>query len=130
MSTGKIIVIVAPSGTGKSTLIKKVKAEFSNLIESVSYTTRKIREGELDGVAYNFIEKDKFVEMKDHDEFLEWAEVHSNYYGTSKEFVEAELSKGKFLLFDLDVQGADSFKSYFKDGAFFVPPYIKQCIRI
>jgi guanylate kinase len=129
MSTGKIIVIVAPSGTGKSTLIKKIKAEFSSLVESVSYTTRPIRSGEENGVAYNFIDKDTFLKMKEADEFLEWAEVHSNYYGTSKKFVEAELEKGKYLLFDLDVQGADSFKDYFKDKAkaiFIAPPSIEE----
>ncbi|PIK14814.1 guanylate kinase [Halobacteriovorax sp. JY17] len=129
MSIGKIIVIVAPSGTGKSTLIKKVKAEFSELLESVSYTTRGIREGEENGVAYNFIDEKTFLKMKDDNEFLEWAKVHSNYYGTSKKFVEGELEKGKKLLFDLDVQGADSFKAYFGDRAqiiFIAPPSILE----
>ncbi|OUR98703.1 guanylate kinase [Halobacteriovorax marinus] len=129
MSTGKIIVIVAPSGTGKSTLIKKIKAEFPSLVESVSFTTRPIRTGEEDGVAYNFIEKDTFLAMKEADEFIEWAEVHSNFYGTSKKFVESELANGKHLLFDLDVQGADSFKNYFKDKAkaiFIAPPSIEE----
>lgn len=129
MSIGKIIVIVAPSGTGKSTLIKKVKAEFSEIVESVSYTTRGIREGEENGVAYNFIDEKTFIEMKDQDEFIEWAKVHSNYYGTSKSFVESELASGKNLLFDLDVQGADSFKAYFGDKAqiiFIAPPSIPE----
>lgn len=129
MGIGKIIVIVAPSGTGKSTLIKKVKAEFSELLESVSYTTRKIREGETDGISYNFIDEETFLKMKDDNEFIEWAQVHSNYYGTSKTFVEGELEKGKNLLFDLDVQGADSFKAYFKDKAqiiFIAPPSILE----
>ena len=128
MSTGKIIVIVAPSGTGKSTLIKKIKDRFSTLVESVSYTTREIRKGEQNGVAYNFIEREEFISMRDNDEFLEWAEVHSNFYGTSKRFVESELEKGKHLLFDLDVQGTDSFKAYFKDKAkaiFIAPPSIE-----
>lgn len=129
MSIGKIIVIVAPSGTGKSTLIKKVKGEFPELVESVSFTTRPIREGEVDGVAYNFIDEETFLKMKEADEFLEWAQVHKNYYGTSKTFVEAELAKGKYILFDLDVQGADSFKSYFGDKSqiiFIAPPSIDE----
>ncbi len=129
MAIGKIIVIVAPSGTGKSTLIKKVKAEFTDLLESVSYTTRNIREGETDGISYNFIDEETFLKMKDDDEFIEWAQVHSNYYGTSKTFVESELEKGKNLLFDLDVQGADSFKAYFKERAqiiFIAPPSIPE----
>ncbi|WP_127717963.1 guanylate kinase [Halobacteriovorax sp. HLS] len=128
MSIGKIIVIVAPSGTGKSTLIKKIKDSVTSLVESVSYTTRPIRPGEVDGVAYNFIDKDTFLKMKENGEFLEWAEVHSNFYGTSKKFVESELEQGKHLLFDLDVQGTDSFKAYFKDKAqaiFIAPPSIE-----
>lgn len=128
MSNGKIIVIVAPSGTGKSTLIKKIKAHCTSLVESVSFTTRPIRKGEEDGVAYNFIEREQFLSMRDNNEFLEWAEVHSNFYGTSKKFVESELEKGKHLLFDLDVQGTDSFKAYFKDKAnaiFIAPPSIE-----
>ena len=126
--TGKIIVIVAPSGTGKSTLIKRVKNEIPSLRESVSFTTRKIREGELDGVAYNFISVEKFLEMKDNNEFLEWAEVHTNYYGTGKSFVEKQLSEGQNLLFDLDVQGTDSMKEYFGDRAqviFIAPPSVE-----
>ena len=125
MNEGKIIVIVAPSGTGKSTLIKKLKEEVPAITESVSYTTRPCREGEEDGVHYSFISEKSFLEMKARNEFLEWAEVHKKYYGTSKKFVEDKYSEGKVLLFDLDVQGTDSFKDYFKDRAkaiFIAPP--------
>lgn len=128
MAEGKIIVIVAPSGTGKSTLIKRLKSEFPQLLESVSFTTRKPREGETNGVHYNFVEREEFIAMKDRDGFLEWAEVHGNFYGTGKEFVEKQLAEGATLLFDLDVQGTDSFKSFFGQRAqviFIAPPSVE-----
>jgi len=127
MAEGKIIVIVAPSGTGKSTLIKRLKAEKPEILESVSFTTRKPREGEVDGVHYNFVSREDFIAMKDEEGFLEWAQVHGNFYGTGKEFVEKQLSEGSNLLFDLDVQGTDSFKSFFAARAnviFIAPPSV------
>ena len=126
---GKIIVIVAPSGAGKSTLIKRLRKNFPHLEESVSCTTRPIREGEENGVAYHFLTREEFVERRDRGDFLEWATVHSNFYGTSKSFVEEKLSQGVSLLFDLDVQGADSFKEYFGEQAnviFIVPPSLEE----
>ncbi len=126
---GKIIIIVAPSGTGKSTLISRLKEDFPSLHESVSYTTRKRRPKEIHGVHYFFINKDEFLIKKDQNEFLEWALVHQDYKGTSKEFVESKVSEGKSLLFDLDVQGADSFKKYFRSNAiviFIEPPSLKE----
>ncbi len=126
---GKIIIIVAPSGSGKSTLIKMLKVDFPNLLESVSYTTRPKREGEVDGVHYFFIDKETFLEMKEKGDFIEWAEVHKNFYGTSKTFVNKKINKGYDMLFDLDVQGTDSFKNHFKDKAkaiFISPPSIEE----
>lgn len=125
---GKIIIIVAPSGSGKSTLIQKVKEDFENLEWSVSFTTRPQRAGEVDGVAYNFVKKDEFEKRRDEGEFLEWALVHQNYYGTSKTFVENKLKEGINVLLDLDVQGVDSFKEYFGSKAkaiFIAPPSIE-----
>ena len=127
--TGKLIVIVAPSGTGKSTMIKRLKNDFPSLVESVSYTTRTIRNGEVHGESYFFINKEEFLIMRDKNEFLEWAEVHGNYYGTSKQFVEKCLGEGKHLLFDLDVQGTDSMKTYFGEKAnviFISPPSVEE----
>ncbi len=127
--SGKLIVIVAPSGTGKSTMIKRLKIDFPSIVESVSYTTRPMRTGEVHGVSYYFIAKEEFILRKDNSEFLEWAEVHGNFYGTSKAFVEKSLSEGKHLLFDLDVQGTDSVKNYFGEMAnviFISPPSVEE----
>lgn len=127
--TGQLIVIVAPSGSGKSTMIQRLREDFPELVESVSFTTRPMRPGETHGQSYFFITKEEFLAKRENDEFLEWAEVHSNFYGTSKLFVEEQLEKGAHLLFDLDVQGTDAFKSYFKDRAkaiFIAPPSIEE----
>ena len=107
---GKLIVIVAPSGAGKSTLIKKLKGEFPEIKESISHTTRSIRAGEKDGINYYFTAEDEFKQKIQRGEFLEWAKVHSHYYGTSHSFVENMLDQGEIILFDIDVQGADAFK--------------------
>ena len=126
---GKLIVIVAPSGTGKSTMIKRLKTDFPTLVESVSFTTRPIRPGEIDGLSYFFISREEFIQKKENNEFLEWAEVHGNFYGTSKAFVEKCLSEGKHVLFDLDVQGTDTMKVYFGEVAnviFISPPSVEE----
>jgi guanylate kinase len=126
---GKLIVIVAPSGTGKSTMIKRLKKDFLSLNESVSYTTRPMRAGEVHGESYFFVSKNEFLNMRESNDFLEWAEVHGNFYGTSKKFVEKSLAEGKNLLFDLDVQGTDSVKRYFgtKAKAIFIsPPSVEE----
>ncbi len=128
MREGKIIIIVAPSGTGKSTLMSYIHSTFPQLKESISTTTRPPRAGEQHGVHYFFESVDKFKQMIEDDAFLEWAQVHSNYYGTSKEFVLSEIAKGHDLIFDIDVQGADAFKKYFKDKAkviFIEPPSLE-----
>lgn len=126
---GKIIVIVAPSGTGKSTLIKRLKRRFPKLEESVSHTTRPKRPNEEDGVNYFYINEDEFLRLKQSNSFLEWAMVHSHYYGTSQEFVENKLKEGINLLFDLDVQGANFFKERFGELAriiFIEPPSLDE----
>ncbi|MBT3235513.1 MAG: guanylate kinase [Bdellovibrionales bacterium] len=128
-SKGNIVVIVAPSGSGKSTLIKRLRQEIPSLKESVSHTTRPIRPGEVDGVNYFYIAKDEFEQKVESDDFLEWAKVHGNYYGTSKQFVDNEIANGHSILFDLDVQGSDSFRNYFGEKAkiiFIQPPSIEE----
>ena len=127
--SGKIIVICAPSGTGKSTLINRLKADYPHLEWSVSCTTRPIRVGEVNGKDYHFLSKEDFEKQIQHEDFIEWAKVHSNYYGTSKVFVSQGLKEGRQMLFDLDVQGADSIKKiYGKEASviFIEPPSIEE----
>ncbi|GAB4411981.1 MAG: guanylate kinase [Bacteriovoracaceae bacterium] len=129
---GKIIIIVAPSGTGKSTLIKRLKEEFRQLHWSVSFTTRPMRPGEVDGKHYFFISRDEFLKKKNQGDFIEWAEVHGNFYGTSKGFVSSKIDHGFSILFDLDVQGADNMKKHFGAEAhviYIAPPSIEELER-
>jgi guanylate kinase len=129
MEKGKIIVIVAPSGTGKSTLIKSIKEEFRDLHWSVSFTTRPMRPGEVDGKHYFFISRDEFFKKQKQGDFIEWAEVHGNFYGTSKGFVESKVNHGFSLLLDLDIVGSDSMKGEFGDEAnviFIAPPSFEE----
>lgn len=129
---GKLVIIVGPSGTGKSTLINQTKEEFSQLIESISYTTRDMRPGEVDGVSYFFVKRKEFEEMIDEGDFLEWFKVHDEYKGTSKKFVDKKLANGEAILFDVDVQGADALKAAYPDDAkviFVAPPSFEELER-
>ncbi len=126
--TGKLIVIVAPSGTGKSTLIEKLLSEHPQIKESVSMTTRPKREGEVHGKNYFYVSRDEFEWRMAKGEFLEWANVHGNLYGTNMQIVEEGLKNGELLLFDLDVQGCDSMKKAFPESkvVFIEPPSVDE----
>ena len=89
--SGQILILSGPSGSGKSTLLSKLMKEFDGIYFSISSTTRSIREGEIAGVSYHYISEDEFKRGIDEGKFLEWAQVHKNYYGTSLEPVEAAL---------------------------------------
>ncbi len=103
---GKLFVVSAPSGAGKTTLVRQVLKQFENLSYSVSHTTRAPRANEAEGLDYFFISVAEFKEKIAKGLWLEWAKVHDNYYGTSRAFVEETLQKGKSLILDIDVQGA------------------------
>ena len=103
---GILFIISAPSGSGKSTLVAEVRRLVEGLEFSVSFTTRKLRGSEEDGREYHFISIEQFLEMEQRGEFLEWAEVFGNYYGTSRGALEHATKAGKDLLLDIDVQGA------------------------
>ncbi|HEX4924529.1 MAG TPA: guanylate kinase [Bdellovibrionales bacterium] len=126
-----LIVVSAPSGAGKSSFCKKALEDFKELTYSISYTTRPPREGEVEGNPYHFVDRKKFLELKDQGFFIETAEVFNNLYGTPKNEVERAKKLGKFLIMDIDVQGADSFRRYFPDATyiFILPPSVDELRR-
>lgn len=111
MNTGILFVISAPSGTGKTTLLRQVMARLPGLNFSVSHTTRGPRPGEVDGRDYCFVSRSQFERMIADNQFLEWARVHDNYYGTSLQAVTDRLQAGEDILLDIDVQGAAIIRS-------------------
>ena len=113
---GQILIISGPSGSGKSTLLSRLLKEENDLYFSISSTTRAPRQGETEGVNYYFINKDEFKKGIDAGEFLEWAFVHGNYYGTSLKPVLKALKEGKIAIFDIDVQGFNIAKSKFAEN--------------
>jgi guanylate kinase len=118
--SGTLFVISAPSGAGKTTLLKRIMAEVPKLGFSVSHTTRPPRPGERNGVDYHFVSREEFLAMRDKGAFLEWAEVHTNLYGTSKQAVAEKLATGVDVFLDIDVQGARQIKEAHDLGALFL----------
>ena len=125
--TGKLYVLSGPSGVGKGTLREKALTDKKNLVYSISCTTRQPREGETDGVEYRFITHEKFSEWIDKDLFLEYAHVHSDFYGTLKEDVIRELNQGKNVLLEIDVQGALKVRKKIPEAIliFVAPPSVE-----
>ncbi|MDH3256865.1 MAG: guanylate kinase [Nitrospinota bacterium] len=125
---GLPIIISAPSGAGKTTLCQALKKRLPDLNFSVSHTTRPPRKNERDGVDYHFISKEKFLKMTDRSEFLEWAKIHGNYYGTSRKNIVETLQKGKDLVLELDVQGVESLRALKYQGVyiFILPPSMEE----
>ncbi|MBW2239107.1 MAG: guanylate kinase [Deltaproteobacteria bacterium] len=121
---GHLFIISAPSGAGKTTLSRAIRKRFTDMVYSVSYTTRSPRKGEQDGVDYHFISKEAFKKDIETGRWSEWAEVHGNYYGTSAEFIEKGLSSGRDILLDIDVQGTIQILKRHPDSVtvFVLPP--------
>jgi guanylate kinase len=127
--SGGLLVISGPSGCGKSSLVNEILKEEKNVYFSISTTTREIRKGEKEGVNYFYTSKDEFKRGIKAGEFLEWAKVHKNYYGTSLKPVKKALSEGKLVIFDIDVQGHKIVKEKFPlltTSVFITTPTLKE----
>jgi len=128
---GRLFIISAPSGTGKTTLCSAVLNRFPDMLYSVSYTTRKSRNGEQNGIDYHFIEKDNFKNKIKSGKWAEWAEVHGNYYGTSAELLDKGLDSGQDIILDIDVQGTIRLLERYPESVtiFVMPPSIEELKR-
>jgi len=127
---GQLFVITAPSGTGKNTIIEMVRKDLKGLGYSISHTTRAPRKDEIDGVHYYFVGKEEFEKMVQAQEFVEWAVVYNQLYGTSIAGVRSAQVSGKDVLLDLDIQGARQIRKRFSDStSIFIAPPSLQTLR-
>jgi guanylate kinase len=131
MNAGSLFVVSAPSGAGKTTLVNLLLERDPQVRHSISYTTRAPRPGEENGREYHFIDIPTFVAMRDRGEFLEWAEVHGNFYGTSRIWLEGRMHAGHDMLLEIDWQGARQVREMFPEavGIFIMPPSIEELER-
>lgn len=126
---GAVLVLSGPSGAGKSSLINEIFDELGNCYFSISTTTRPMRDGEKDGVHYHFVSEEEFKKDIEEDNFLEYAVVHGNYYGTSIKPVKKALAEGKLVIFDIDVQGNTAINNRLGDittSVFITPPTLSE----
>jgi guanylate kinase len=131
MSSGSLFIVAAPSGAGKTTLVRHLLQRDAGISLSVSTTTRAPRPGEVDGRDYHFVDVATFSAMRDRGEFLEWAEVHGNFYGTSRPWLEAQMAAGRDILLEIDWQGAQQVRQVFTEavGIFILPPSMDELER-
>ena len=128
---GNLYVVAAPSGAGKTTLVRLLLEQEKAVNLSISYTTRAPRPGEENGREYHFVTADEFRAMIAREEFLEWAEVHGNYYGTSKKWIADQLAVDRDVLLEIDWQGAQQVRQLFPEaiGIFILPPSMEELTR-
>jgi guanylate kinase len=124
---GLLFVISAPAGTGKTTLIQMLMQEFPHVITSISFTTRKPRPGEIPGEHYHFVTAEEFKRKIEQGDFLEFVQLYGDDYGTSKRWVEEQLSRGKYVILNIDTQGALQLKNKFPAVFIFIlPPSVEE----
>lgn len=133
MQTGKgeIIAVAAPSGAGKTTIVKQILKQYPEIVFSISATTRPIRAVETDGIEYFFITEKEFLEKIENDEFVEWEKFYDYYYGTFKETVENCINEQKTILLELDVKGALSLKKIYPEAhlIYIMPPSYEELVK-
>jgi guanylate kinase len=128
---GKIIAISAPSGSGKTTIVRRILKDIPELAFSVSATTRKKRDDEKNGIHYYFITEEQFREKIEKNEFIEWEKFYDYYYGTYKKIVDDAVSTGKSIILEVDVKGALSLKNIYPDAVliYIVPPSFNELVN-
>ncbi|MDP2824068.1 MAG: guanylate kinase [Sulfuritalea sp.] len=131
MISGTLFIVAAPSGAGKTTLVGRLLAGDAQVRHSVSFTTRAPRAGELDGREYHFIDVQRFLAMRERGEFAEWAEVHDNFYGTSRVWLDQRMQEGCDMVLEIDWQGAQQMRRQFSEAVsiFILPPSIAELER-
>lgn len=129
--SGSLLVVSAPSGAGKTSLVRALLAEDAGIRLSVSCTTRSPRPGEVPGVDYDFIDRDEFRRRRDAGDFIEWAEVHGNLYGTSRAWIEGQMAAGADVILEIDWQGAMQVRRLLPQAvlAFVLPPSMAELRR-
>lgn len=128
---GSLFIVSAPSGAGKTTLCKELVSASPKLKFSISHTTRRIRPGEVDNRDYTFISREEFKRMIEKDDFIEWAEIHGEFYGTSRKRLEELMNSGNDVILDIDTQGAMQLRKQYRDGVyiFVLPPSLEVLVK-